>query len=115
MTYRNNGVLISTTDGISGYRVASYLDAVIVPCIGAASQIKDKLALFTDFTGGRSAGYQKAFGRILESGLTDLKRQARSLGANAVLGLRIETTNISEGKSLLSFLLYGTAVVLEPL
>jgi uncharacterized protein YbjQ (UPF0145 family) len=107
--------LVSTTDAVSGYRVTSYLDAIIVPCIGAASQLKDKLAMFTDFTGGRSAGYQKAFGRILESGMSDLKRQARTLGANAVLGLRIETTNISEGKSLLSFLIYGTAVVLEPL
>ena len=109
-----NGCFVTTTGSIPGYQVKSCLDALIVPCIGAASQLKDTMAMFTDFMGGRSGSYQKAYKRILELGIIDLTREARTRGANAVVGLHIDVTNLSEGKSLLMFLLYGTAVVVEP-
>jgi len=109
-----NDFIITTTDSVPGYRVESYLDTIFLPCIGAAGTIKDKMAMITDFTGGRAAGFQRAFGRIIESGMNDLKHQAKTKGANAIIGLRIESTNISEGRSLVSFLLYGTAVVVQP-
>jgi len=111
---KRNDFIITTTDSIPGYRVDTYLDTIIVPAIGAAGILRDKIAAITDFSGGRSAVYQKSFNNILESGMQDLKRRARTRGANAVIGLKIESTNISEGRSILSFLLYGTAVVVQP-
>ena len=110
---KTNGCFVSTTDSIPGHQTKSCLDAIIVPCIGAASQFKDKMAMFTDLMGGRSASYQKAYSRLLELGVQDLTQRARTQGANAVVGLRIDVTNLLEGKSLLLFLLSGTAVVVE--
>jgi len=40
-------------------------------------------------------------------------QQARAHGANAVVNLRVETSNISGGRSLMAIILYGTAVVLQ--
>lgn len=111
---KGNDFIITTTDSIPGYRVESYLDTIIIPAIGAAGILRDKIAAITDFSGGRSSAYQKSFNNILESGMKDLQRIARTKGANAVIGLKIESTNISEGRSILSFLLYGTAVVVQP-
>ena len=42
-----------------------------------------------------------------------MTNQARQYGANAIVNLRIETTNISKGKSVISVVLYGTAVVVK--
>jgi uncharacterized protein YbjQ (UPF0145 family) len=39
--------------------------------------------------------------------------QAKESGANAIIGFHIETTNISAGKSIISIILYGTAVIVE--
>lgn len=110
---RENSFIITTTETVPGHKIVSCLDTLVVPAVGASGIVKDKLAMFTDFAGGRSSAFQKAFGNILESGMQDLKRQARAKGANAVIGLKIESTNISEGRSLVSFLLYGTAVVVQ--
>ena len=44
----------------------------------------------------------------------NMSQQAKAHGANAIINLRIETTNISIGKSLMSILLYGTAVIIRP-
>lgn len=106
-------MLITTTENIQGLVIDSYLGPIIVPVIGAASFVKDWFAGFTDFFGGKSASYQKSYNKLIGQGIIILKEQARINGANAIVNLRIETTNISTGKSLISFILYGTGVIVS--
>lgn len=110
----NNSFIISTTGTLEGYKIESYLGPLIVPSIGAGSFIKDWFGRLTDFFGGRSESYRRTYEKILSAGLSEMSRQAKTHGANAIINLRIETTNISIGKSLMSILLYGTAVVVKP-
>lgn len=105
-------MLITTTDNLEGFIVDSYLGPIVIPVIGAGNFVKDWLARFTDFFGGKSTSYQKTYNKLLLQGISLLREQARQNGANAVINLRIETTNISAGKSLISLILYGTAVVI---
>lgn len=111
----NNSFIISTTSTLEGYKIESYLGPLIVPSIGAGSFIKDWFGRFTDFFGGRSESYRRTYEKILSAGLSEMSQQAKAHGANAIINLRIETTNISIGKSLISMLLYGTAVVIRPI
>ena len=110
----NNSFIISTTGTLEGYKIESYLGPLIVPSIGAGSFIKDWFGRFTDFFGGRSESYRRTYEKILSAGLSEMSQQAKAHGANAIINLRIETTNISIGKSLISMLLYATAVVIKP-
>jgi len=106
--------VVSTTGTLEGYKIESYLGPLIVPSIGAGSFIKDWFGRFTDFFGGRSESYRRTYEKILSAGLSEMSQQAKAHGANAIINLRIETTNISIGKSLMSILLYGTAVIIRP-
>ena len=106
--------IITTTNTLQGYEIESYLGPLMVPSVGAGSFIKDWFARFTDFFGGKSKSYRRTYEELLSAGLTEMTRQAIAHGANAIINLRIETTNISGGTSLISILLYGTAVVIRP-
>jgi len=105
--------IISTTPALEGYRVTKYLGPVVVPSVGAGDIIKDWLAGFTDMFGGKSHSYQKVFAKFINEGVSEMTKQARQYGANAIVNFRIETANITKGKSVISVLLYGTAVVVK--
>lgn len=104
---------ITTTDRLEGCSMESYLGPVIVPSVGAGNFIRDWFGRFTDFFGGKSRSYQKTYEKLLTDGLSEMTRQAEAVGANGIVSLRIETTNISGGTSMRSILLYGTAVIIK--
>jgi len=106
-------VIVTTTPSIDGYRISSYIGPIVIPTIGAASVMRDWLAGFTDLIGGKSRSYQEVYAKFINDAVMEMIRQARANGANAVVNLRIETTNISSGKSVIFITLYGTAVVVE--
>jgi len=107
-----NNFIVTVGDKIAGYNTVTCYGSLIVPSVGAGSIIKDWFARFTDFFGGRSKSYEKTFESLIATGLDSMVQQAKSVGANAILNLRIESTNIS-GKSIIGMLLYGTAVKIE--
>jgi uncharacterized protein YbjQ (UPF0145 family) len=106
-------MMITTTPILDGYRIAKYIGPVVVPIVGAGNMIKDWFAGFTDVFGGNSCGYQKVFAKFIQNGVKEMMAQAKDHGANAIVGFHIETTNISAGKSIISIILYGTAVLVE--
>jgi len=106
-------VIVTTTPSLEGYRIQSYLGPIVIPTVGAGNIFKDWFAGFTDIFGGKSDSYQKVFAKFINQGVMEMIRQAKENGANAVVNLRLETTNISGGKSVISIILYGTAVVIE--
>jgi len=108
-----NNIFISTTETLQGYSIESYLGPIVISSVGAGNVIKDWLAGFTDFFGGKSKAYQTTFDELISKGLTQMTQQAQQHGANAILSLRIITTNVSKGKSLLAVILYGTAVIVK--
>jgi uncharacterized protein YbjQ (UPF0145 family) len=106
-------MLLTNTPVIEGYRITKYIGPVVVPIVGAGNMVRDWFAGFTDIFGGNSCGYQRAFAKFIHNGVTEMMSQAKASGANAIIGFHIETTNISAGKSIISIILYGTAVIVE--
>ena len=106
-------MLIITTPVLEGYHITKYIGPVVVPIVGAGNMIKDWFAGFTDVFGGNSSCYQGVFAKFINNGVKEMISQAQACGANAIIGFHIETTNISAGKSIISIILYGTAVIVE--
>lgn len=106
-------VIVTTTPSLQGYKIKSHIGPVVIPIIGAGSMFKDWKAGFTDTFGGTSSSYKKVFAKLINEGVKEMIVQAGEHGANAILNLKIETTNITAGKSMTAIILYGTAVVAE--
>ncbi|MFH7572353.1 YbjQ family protein, partial [Pseudomonas syringae group genomosp. 7] len=63
--------------------------------------------------GGNITLYTELCEQAREETCRDLIKHARQLGANAIIGMRYDATDVMTG--LTEVLCYGTAVVVEPL
>ena len=72
---------------------------------------EDILAFFRNAVGGEVHEYTKLLAESRESALDRMVEEARSLGANAIVGVRFATSEVAQGAA--EILAYGTAVVIE--
>lgn len=108
---KNRIYLVTTTSSIDGWEIENYLGIVSYHLVAGTNLFKDMFAGLRDFFGGYSASYQKELDKLEELGLREIKTKALVLGANAIIGLRIDFDEISGGgKSMLMITLSGTAV-----
>jgi uncharacterized protein YbjQ (UPF0145 family) len=79
-------VIITTTDGIDGRKIAAYLGIVSGDAVMGTNIFRDMLASVRDIVGGRSGSYEKILAEAKEAALADLSARATALGADAVGG-----------------------------
>lgn len=107
-------VLISTTDTIDGRKVERYLGLVTTNLVIGTNVFSDFVASFSDFFGGMSGTYRKQLQQLYDAASADLSMKAQQMGANAIIGTRIDFDEISgKGKSMFMVSMSGTAVVLD--
>jgi uncharacterized protein YbjQ (UPF0145 family) len=108
---RARSVLLLTTATASGYEISEYLGPVSAQVVVGTGLLTDVFSAFTDFFGASSRSYETKLDRLNESILQLLEEKARLMGANAVLGMRVDHDEISgAGKSMLMVTAAGTAV-----
>ncbi len=107
-----NKFLIVTTDEIPGYRIVKVIGLVSGSVVRARHIGKDFLAAIRNIVGGEVTEYTELLAQAREDAINRMIQKARSLGANAVVGLRFATTAVASGAA--EILAYGTAVVVEP-
>lgn len=110
-TPRRGGVLLATSDTIAGHRVVRTLGLVRGNTIRSRHIGRDILANLRNVVGGEISEYTKLLAEAREQALDRLVEEAESLGANAVVSLRFQTTEVM--KAAAELLAYGTAVVIE--
>lgn len=106
-----NSMMIVTTPDVPGYRITNVLGLVRGNTVRARHIGKDILALFRNIVGGEVAEYTKLMAESREQSLDRMADEARSLGGNAVVNVRMTTSMIQAGAA--ELLVYGTAVVIE--
>lgn len=108
-------MLISTTPSLEGKKVTKYLGLVSGEAILGANIFKDIFAGLRDIVGGRSGAYEAELRKAKAIALDEMAAEARSLGANAVVGVDLdyETISIGSGGNMLMVSASGTAVVVE--
>ena len=70
-------------------------------------------ASIRDIAGGRSAAYEKELRKAKDIALSEMRDQAKNLGANAIIGIDIDYETIGTNSSMLMVSANGTAVVVE--
>lgn len=105
-------ILLCTTNDVPGRTVGRTLGLVRGNAVRARHVGRDLWALARNLTGGELDDYTKLLGEVREQALDRMMLEARALGANAILGLRFQSCEITNGAA--EMLAYGTAVVLEP-
>ncbi|WP_216594671.1 YbjQ family protein [Halomonas sp. PR-M31] len=104
-------MIVTTSSHLEGYRVTEHLDIVSAECVFGMNVFKDMFSGFRDFFGGRNKSSQNALRDARKTCLDELRKEAESLGANAVIGIDLDYSEISgDGKSMLFLVATGTAV-----
>ncbi|MEO9460917.1 MAG: heavy metal-binding domain-containing protein [Lentilitoribacter sp.] len=108
-------MIVSTTNNIEGKTITRYHGIVTGEAILGTNIFKDFLAGIRDIVGGRSGAYEKSLREAREIALDELRAEAASLGANAIIGVDLDYENISAGgnSSMLMVSASGTAVQLD--
>ena len=103
--------LISTTESIVGYRITRSIDLVFANVVVGANIFSEILASVTDIVGGRSSTFQHKLDDLYAHAKNDLMNKASSLGANAIVGFRLNVSELSaKGTQMFMLSAYGTAV-----
>ncbi len=105
-------MIVVTTAEISGKRIVRTLGLVRGNTIRARHLGKDIVAILRNVAGGEIHEYTKMLAEAREQAIDRLVEDAEALGANAVIGMRFESTMIQSGAA--EMLCYGTGVVVEP-
>lgn len=105
-------ILITNTESLSGWEIETYLKPIFSNVVIGAGFLSDFSASITDIFGGRSSSYEKKLQSVNDNALQVLKSRASEIGANCVIGLRVNINQIT-GKNVQMFMVsaYGTAVI----
>lgn len=107
-----NVMLLTTTPSIEGHPIREYRGIVSAETIIGANFVKDFFARITDVFGGRSGSYERVLREGKEAALAELTKEAQRLGANAVVGLKLDYETMGASGSMLMVVASGTAVVI---
>jgi uncharacterized protein YbjQ (UPF0145 family) len=105
-------VFVVTTPFVPGFRVTRVIGATFGLIVRSRGLGRNIVAGFRSLAGGEITEYTQLLEGVRHEALTRLCAHARSLGANAVLGLAFDTSEMSEVMT--EVFAYGTAVVIEP-
>lgn len=106
-------MIVTTTPSVEGQTITRYHGVVTGEAILGAHMFRDLFAGIRDIVGGRSGSYEKSLREAREVALKELEDEARSRGADAVVGVDLDYEVIGEKGSMLMVSASGTAVSLR--
>ena len=106
-------MIICTAPDIPEHRIVRSLGLVRGSTIRARHLGRDILAVLRNIAGGEIHEYTKMLGEAREQAIDRMIEEAESLGANAVVSVRFQTSMVMSGAA--EMLCYGTAVYVEKL
>jgi uncharacterized protein YbjQ (UPF0145 family) len=111
MIVSKSDILVVTTDSIPGREVEAVLGLVRGSTVRAKHLGSDIVASLRNLVGGEVKEYASLLAGAREQAYDRMVDEAWALGANAVVGVRMETSTIAQAAS--EVLFYGTAVRLK--
>lgn len=105
-------LIVVTTPFVSGYHVTRVIGATFGLIVESRGLGQNIFAYFRAWGGGEIKVYTNLLEQVRHQALQRLADHARSLGANAVVSVGFDTSEM--GGLMTEVLAYGTAVVVEP-
>lgn len=106
-------MIITTTNEIQDKKIAEYKGIIFGEVITGINVLKDLGAGFRNFFGGRSKGYENELLEARENALREMESRAVSIGANAVIGVKMDYEVLGADNGMLMVTCSGTAVIVE--
>ena len=106
--------MLTTSHTLQGIEVTKYLGVVSAECAYGMNMFKDMFANVRNLVGGRSTAVQDTMRDSRETVMQELKREAHAKGANAVIAVDIDYTQLGAGGNIMVLVsASGTAVIIE--
>lgn len=106
-----SNIIITPTNQIENARIEKYLELLSTNVVVGTNFFSDFGAALSDIFGGYSDIYQSKLQKIYNTAMRNLQQQASKIGANAIVGLKIDFDEISgKGKSMFMVSAIGMAV-----
>ena len=105
---------VTTTFTIEGYRIKQYLGVVRGIIVRAPTISQGIMGGLKSIVGGRIGAYTEMCEQTRRQAYDLLVDHAVAVGANAVVGLRFDASEVASKFNATEVLCYGTAVIIEP-
>ena len=106
-------MIITTTNNVKNKEVTAYKGIVFGEVITGINVLKDIGAGFRNVFGGRSKSYEDELLAAREEALAEMQERARSLGADAVIGMKMDYEVLGSDNGMLMVTCSGTAVTIN--
>jgi uncharacterized protein YbjQ (UPF0145 family) len=106
-------MILSTTFDVTGRTIAAQLGVARGNVVRSRFFGRDIVAGLRMIVGGEVHEYTKLLAESREQAIDRLIEDAKRMGADAIVGMRLETADVSGGQAT-EVLAYGTAVKLAP-
>lgn len=107
-------MIITTIQDVPGMEIVEYRGLVTGEVVAGINVVKDIGAGLRNLFGGRIKGYEDEIIQARTEALKELEARAAAMGANAVIGVRIDFDALgSNGNNMLLVTVTGTAVVVR--
>lgn len=102
---------VSNLESIPGKNIVEYIGLVSGSTVRAKHIGRDIMAGLKNLVGGELKGYSELLQESRNEAMKRMIRQARKLGANAILNVRFSTSSVAQGAA--ELYVYGTAVRID--
>ncbi len=106
--------LIVTTPTVAGYKIVKVLGLVTGLTPRTRGLFGKFIAGFESMAGGEVTAFTSEMEKARWEAIERAKLRAAALGANAIIGLDVETSDLGLQNGVVLFSATGTAVVIEP-
>ncbi len=104
---------VTTTFTVEGYRIREYKGIVRGIIVRSPTIVQGIVGGLKNIIGGKIGAYTEMCEQARQQAYDLLLEHATELGANAVVGLRYDASEVVSQGSATEVLCYGTAVVIE--
>ena len=105
---------VTTTFTIEGYRIKQYKGVARGIIVRAPTIAQGLVGGLKSIIGGNIGAYTEMCEQARAQAFDLLVEHAQAMGANAIVGLRYDASDVVSNSSATEVLCYGTAVVIEP-
>lgn len=105
-------MIVVTTEGVAGHEVLETIGLVRGCSVRSSALHAEVVARGMEQVGGEILEYTKLLAEVREQALDRMVDEARARGADAVVAVRMVTSEVSRGSA--EIIAYGTAVKLTP-
>ena len=106
-------MIVTTTFTVEGHQIVQYLGMVRGIIVRAPTIAQGIFGGLKSIIGGQIGAYTEMCEQARETAYNEMVRHAQQLGANAIVGVHYDGSDVSSGaNSATEVLCYGTAVVI---